>query len=50
MNKALQDVAELQKVASNEVFQKVFDRGYNHVGDFYEKQVPSCIIYIFQEV
>ena len=36
MNKALQDVVELQKVASNEVFQKVFDRGYNRASQSVE--------------
>ena len=28
MNKVLQELADLQKVASEEVFQKVFDRSY----------------------
>ncbi|GFZ01005.1 hypothetical protein Acr_14g0006400 [Actinidia rufa] len=40
MNKALQDVAEFQKVASSEVFEQVFNRGYNRSRDSYEKQDP----------
>ena len=39
MNKALQELVELQKVAFGKVFQKVFDRDYNRAGDSYEKQV-----------
>ncbi|GFS44314.1 hypothetical protein Acr_00g0089630 [Actinidia rufa] len=37
MNKALQDLAELRKVATSEMFERVFNRGYNHAGDSYEK-------------
>ena len=49
MNKALQDLAELQKVTSGEVFEQVFNRGYNRAGDFYEKQVAELRPIIFQE-
>ena len=41
MNKALQDVVELQKVIFDEVFQKVFDHGYNCTSDSCEKQVAE---------
>ncbi|GFS32855.1 hypothetical protein Acr_00g0025110 [Actinidia rufa] len=39
-NKALQDVAKLQKVASGEVFKKVFDRGYNRTGVLVMRMEP----------
>ena len=49
MNKALQYLAELQKVAFMEVFLKVFDHGYNCAGDSYEKQVAELHPSNFQE-
>ncbi|PSS33112.1 Stress response protein [Actinidia chinensis var. chinensis] len=41
--------AELKKVASGEVFERVFNRGYNHAGDSYEKQVAELRPSIFKE-
>ena len=46
-NKALQDVAELRKVVSSEVFKKVFDYGFNQVRDSYKKQVAELCPSIF---
>ena len=49
MNKALQDLAELQKVAFTKVFEQVFNHGYNRNRDSYEKQVAKLLPSIFQE-
>ena len=37
MNKALQELVELQKVATSKVFKRVFNLGYNRDGNSYEK-------------
>ncbi|GFZ06586.1 hypothetical protein Acr_18g0007560 [Actinidia rufa] len=51
MNLALQENSELKKVAySGEVFQKVFDCGFNRAEDSYEKQVAELRLSIFQKV
>ncbi|GFZ06578.1 hypothetical protein Acr_18g0007480 [Actinidia rufa] len=41
MNLALQENSELKKVDSGEVFQKVFDCGFNRAEDSYEKQLVT---------
>ena len=49
MNKTQQKNLELKKVASREVFQKIFDCGFNQAGDSYEKQLVELRPSIFQE-
>ena len=49
MNKALQDLAKLQKVAIGFVYQRVFDRDFNRIGDYYLRQVPELCVGMFQE-
>ena len=49
MNNALQELAEINKVVSREVFKRVFNRGYNRAGDSYEKQVAKLCPSILQE-
>ena len=46
-NKEKHEVIKLHKVAYGEVFQKVFDRGYEWAGDSYEMQVGELRSGIF---
>ncbi|GFZ09238.1 hypothetical protein Acr_20g0010460 [Actinidia rufa] len=41
LHKALQDLAEFQKVATGPVYERVFNHGYNRAGDSYERYVAE---------
>ena len=47
MDKALQELVELQKVANGLVYQQVFERGFSRAGDYYLGQVAKLLPGIF---
>ena len=42
-------MTELKKVACGEVYRKVFDQGFERVGDIYERQLAELHPGIYQE-